>query len=188
MRINFEYVTALQYEVKALQAKIKAYESGEAYRTQREEYEKRLREKDRIIKAQKEEIFRSHQETVTVRNNWMQVFEDLEKEYKKTLKKGMAGKAQMLERALKAEAERDRWHNKWKEQQAALYAALTETEELKESNRKLTAQINRDFENSSIPSSMQGPKRKKIPNTREKQDAGPETSRGIKDTAAENMC
>ena len=61
-------------------------------------------------------------------------------------------------------------------------------EKLKESNRKLTAQINCDFENSSIPSSMQGPKRKKIPNTREKQDAGPETSRGIKDTAAENMC
>ena len=117
MRINFEYVTALQYEVKALQVKIKAYESGEAYRTQREEYEKRLREKDRIIKAQKEEIFRLHREIITVRDNWMQVFEDLEKEHKKALKKEMADKARMLERTLKAEAERDRWHNKWKEQQ-----------------------------------------------------------------------
>ena len=168
MRINFEYVTALQYEVKALRAKIKAYESGEAYRSLQEEYEKRLREKDRIIEAQKKEISRSHQETITVRNNWMQVFEDLEKEHNKALKKAMAGKNQLLERTRKAEAERDKWHDKWKEQQAALYASQTEAEELKELIRKLTAQVNRDFENSSIPSSMQGPHRKKIPNTRVK--------------------
>lgn len=173
MKINFEYATALQYEVKALRARIKAYESGEAYRAQREEYEKKLREKDCIIKAQKKEISRSHQETVTVRNNWMQVFEDLEKEHKKALEKEKAEKKRLIERALKAEAERDRWHDKWKEQQAALYAAQTEAEELKELNRKLTAQVNRDFENSSIPSSMQGPKRKKIPNIRSKTERRP---------------
>lgn len=173
MKINFEYVTALQYEVKALQAKIKAYESGEAYRIQREEYEKKLREKDRIIRSQKEEIFRLHQEIVTVRKNWMQVFEDLEKEHKKALSKEKAGRTRMMARALKAEADRDKWHDKWKEQQAALYAALTEAEELKELNRKLTAQVNRDFENSSIPSSMQGAKRKKIPNTRVKTERKP---------------
>lgn len=28
MKINFEYFTALQYEVKALRAQVKAYESG----------------------------------------------------------------------------------------------------------------------------------------------------------------
>ena len=173
MRINFEYVTALQYEVKALRAKLKAYESSEAYRIQREEYEKKLREKDRIIKSQKEEIFRSHMETITVRKNWMQVFEDLEKEHKKALSKEKTGRTRMMERVLKAEAECGRWHDKWKEQQAALYAALTEAEELKEVNRKLTAQVNRDFENSSIPSSMQGPKRKKIPNTRVKTERRP---------------
>lgn len=41
-------------------------------------------------------------------------------------------------------------------------------EELKELNRKLTARVNMDFENSSLPSSLQGPKRKKIPNSRVK--------------------
>jgi len=41
MKINFEYVTNLQYEVKALRTKLKMYESGEAYRRQQETYEKR---------------------------------------------------------------------------------------------------------------------------------------------------
>ena len=168
MKINFEYVSALQYKVKALNAQVKAYESGEAYRSMKADYERQLREKDRIIEAQKKELAASHLETVTVRNNWMQVFEDLEKEKKKELSKAAGSLSKMTKRALKAESSRDQWRDKWKHQQSALYAALTEVEELKELNKKLTAQINRDFENSSLPSSLQGPKRKKIPNSRVK--------------------
>lgn len=168
MKINFEYVSALQYKVKALNAQVKAYESGEAYRSMKADYERQLREKDRIIEAQKKELAASHLETVTVRNNWMQVFEDLEKEKKKELAKAASSLSKMIKRALKAESSRDQWRDKWKHQQSALYAALTEAEELKELNKKLTAQINRDFENSSLPSSLQGPKRKKIPNSRVK--------------------
>lgn len=77
MRINFEYVTNLQYKVKALQAKVDTYESGEAQRRQKEEYEKRLQEKDRIIESLKKELVRSRAETINVRNQWMEVFEDL---------------------------------------------------------------------------------------------------------------
>ena len=168
MKINFEYVSALQYKVKALNAQVKAYESGEAYRSMKADYERQLREKDRIIEAQKKELAASHLETITVRNNWMQVFEDLEKEKKKELVKAASSLSKMTKRALKAESSRDQWRDKWKHQQSALYAALTEAEELKELNKKLTAQINRDFENSSLPSSLQGPKRKKIPNSRVK--------------------
>ena len=72
----------------------------------------------------------------------------------------------MKKRALEAETQRDQWHDKWSRQQQFLYTVQTELEEEKEKNRKLTAQINRDFENSSIPSSKQGPGRKKIPNSR----------------------
>ena len=79
----------------------------------------------------------------------------------------------MTERAFRAEASRDQWHDKWKEQQVTLYAVQTDVEELKERNRKLTAQVNMDFENSSIPSSLQGPKRKKFPNSREKTERKP---------------
>lgn len=168
MKINFEYVSALQYEVKALRARVKAYESGEAHRSMKADYERQLKEKDRIIAAQKKELAASYQDIITMRNNWMQVFDDLEKEHKTALSKALRSLSAMTDRALKAETSRDQWHDKWKQQQSAHYAVLTELEELKELNRKLTAQINRDFENSSLPSSLQGPGRKKIANSRVK--------------------
>lgn len=173
MKINFEYVSALQYEVRALRAQVQAYKSGEAYRSMKEDYERQLREKNRIIAAQKKEIAAAHQDVINMRNNWMQVFDDMEKEHKKALSKAAHSLSEMTERAFRAEASRDQWHNKWKEQQVTLYAVQTEVEELKERNRKLTAQVNMDFENSSIPSSLQGPKRKKIPNSREKTERKP---------------
>lgn len=120
MRINFEYVTSLQYKVKALQAQVEAYESGEAYQRQKEAYEKRLREKDRIIESLKKELARSHRETITVRNQWMEVFEDLEKEHRKALSKEQQEKARMEERMIAARQGEDRWHEKWKKQQAEL--------------------------------------------------------------------
>ena len=73
---------------------------------------------------------------------------------------------------LAAEKSEDRWHEKWKEQQVQLYAVQTELEEEKEKNRKITAQVNKNFENSSIPSSMQVG-RKKIPNSRVKMGKRP---------------
>lgn len=167
MRINFEYMTNLQYKVKALQAQVDAFQSGEAYLRQKEEYEKRLREKDRIIAALKKELGRSHAETVTMRDRWMEVFEDLEKEHRKAMSKEQKKTARMEQRMLAAEKSEDRWHEKWKEQQVQLYAVQTELEEEKEKNRKITAQVNKNFENSSIPSSMQVG-RKKIPNSRVK--------------------
>ena len=156
MRINFEYMTNLQYKVKALQHRWDAFQSGEAYLRQKEEYEKRLREKDRIIAALKKELGRSHAETITMRDRWMEVFEDLEKEHRKAMSKEQKKTARMEQRILAAEKSEDRWHEKWKKQQVQLYAVWTELEEEKEKNRKLTAQVNKDFENSSIPSSMQG--------------------------------
>ncbi|MDO5346635.1 MAG: hypothetical protein Q4E91_12955 [Lachnospiraceae bacterium] len=152
MKINFEYVTNLQYEVKALRTKLKMYESGEAYRRQQETYEKRLKEKDCIIASLKKELAESHLETVTVRNNWMQVFDDMEKEHKKALSREQHKNVRMENRALKAE--RDQWHDKWSRKQAEVYSALTELEEEKQKNCRLTAQVNRNFENSSIPSSV----------------------------------
>lgn len=168
MKINFEYFTALQYEVKALRAQVKAYESGEAFRRQQDAYEKRLREKDRIIKALKKELADARKETVTVRNNWMQVFEDMEKEHRTELEREQRNTSRMTKRAQGAEAKWDEWRNKWRAKQQELYDVKTELEKQKELNKKLTAQVNMDFENSSVPSSMQGPGRKKIPNSRVK--------------------
>lgn len=168
MRINFEYVTNLQYKVKALQAKLEAYGSGEAYQHQKEAYESRLQEKDRIIESLKKELARSHAETITVRNQWMEVFEDLEKEHRKALSQEQQKNARMEKRMLEAQKREDQRHEKWKEQQAKFCTVQTELEAEREKNRKLTAQVNKDFENSSTPSSMQGMRRRKIPNSRVK--------------------
>lgn len=166
MRINFEYVTNLQYEIRALRARIEAFESGEEYVRLKTYYEKRLKEEEREKRALRRELAASRAETVTVRNNWMQVFEDMEKEQKKALNRERKALEKMCLRAQKAEAGEDKWHRKWREQQAELYAVQAELEEVKGRNRKLTAQVNRDFETSSVPSSMQACGRKKIPNSR----------------------
>ena len=73
------------------------------------------------------------------------------------------------------------------EQRRELYEVKTELEEEKGKNLKLTAQINRDYENSSKPSS-QSPNHKKISNSREKSGRRPgghlghKGHAGIKDT------
>ena len=129
MRSDFEYVTNLQYKIKALEARLRLFESGEAYCRQRETYEKQLQEKDRIILSLQKELAEAHRETVTVRNNWLQVFEDMEKA------------AQMEKRALKVEKAWTKLHDKYVQKQKEYYAVLTELEEEKEKNQKLTARL-----------------------------------------------
>ena len=55
----------------------------------------------------------------------------------------------MTKRAQEAEAKRDEWRKKWRTKQQEVYAVQTELESQKELNKKLTAQVNKDFENSS---------------------------------------
>lgn len=60
----------------------------------------------------------------------------------------------MEKRALKAEQGRDAALDKVKQQRLDLYALGTELEDGKGKNLKLRAQLNRDYENSSLPSSQ----------------------------------
>ena len=73
----------------------------------------------------------------------------------------------MEKRALDAEKQRDDALDKAKEIRLQYYETAAELEEERGKNLKLRAQINRDYENSSIPSSK-SIKRKKIANSREK--------------------
>lgn len=168
MKISFEYATNLQYKVKALMAKVQSYESGEAYVRLKKLLETVRKEKDRIITALKKELEEAHRENIRMRDCWMQVLEDMEKGHKKAMEAERKKTARMEQRALTAESDRDHWKDKWRDQQTSLYDAQTKLEEEKEKNRKLTAQVNRDFENSSIPSSMQTIRKKRIVNSRER--------------------
>ena len=73
----------------------------------------------------------------------------------------------MEKRALLAEKQRDDALDKAKEFRLKFYETAAELEEEQGKNLKLHAQINRDYENSSIPS-PKAIRRKKIANSREK--------------------
>ena len=86
MKISFEYATQLQYENKALRERIRLLESGEAYIRLKKEYERLLEEKDREIRKLKAELDDSRRQSARNRENWFQVYEDMEKEKKKEIR------------------------------------------------------------------------------------------------------
>jgi len=175
----FEYITNLQYKVKALNARVVAFESGEKYTAMKESFVRQLSEKERENRRLKAELADANARTVTVRQYWSQVFDDMEKEHKKELERKKQ-KIRMLEKELLAmqnmlAAEKD----KCREKVGELYQAKTELEDERDKNLKLKAQINRDYENSSIPSSLK-PNHKKITNNREKTGKKPGGQAGHK--------
>ena len=167
MDIHFEYITNLQYKVKTLTAQLKAFETGEKYITMKSELRTQLSAKDREIKSLKLELADAHCQTVTVRKSWMQVIEDVEKEHDKALQVKNRIIKSLEERAQRAERLLDEHKCKLRDKNKELYQVKVELEDEKGKVLKLRAQINRDYENSSNPSSLK-PNHKKIENNREK--------------------
>ena len=145
----YDMFTRLQYKVKALKAENAAFKSGDKYRQMEDQHKKDNAYNARIIAGQKKEIADAHKETITVRNIWMDMVEEMDK----TIEKQKSIIRDLEDTVRKEKAEK--------------YEALVALEEEREKNRKLQAQLNRDYENSSKPSSM-SPNHKKISNNREK--------------------
>lgn len=172
MNRSFEYITTLEYRLKAANAQILAFKSGEEYIRMQEEYLKELRFLEQKIRKLEDELSRAHSETVSVRNQWFEIFEDLQKECARKLSALRKESEQMEKRAIKAEKQRDDALDKVTQQRHKIYALETALEEEKGRNLKLRAQISRDYENSSIPSSKTL-HHKKISNSREKSGRKP---------------
>ena len=164
---SFEIITSLQYQLKAAQALVRAFQSGKKYLDMKEEHRRGVRALRMEIKKLKAELAQALRDMARMREHWFEVFEDLEKEHKKELEEAGKEVRRMEERALKAEGQRDEALSKVTEQRREIYRMGAELEEEKGKNKKLTAQLNRDYENSSIPSSL-SKKRKQVPNSREK--------------------
>ena len=154
MKSAFEFVSRLQYKVKALTEELAAFKSGEKYIQMEEAHRRDNAYHARIIKELKRELADAHKEVVTVRNIWTEMLETAEKTISKLVEE-----MKQLQESLRQE-------------KAEKYKALVALEEEREKNRKLSAQLNRDFQNSSKPSSMD-PNHKKIPNNREKTERKP---------------
>lgn len=168
MRINFESFSALQYRNKALFRQVEEFKSGEKYIKMEADYKKLLRFHSQEMKRMKQELAKAHSETVTVRRYWGEVMDDLDKEHQAEVSRLLAKIKRLEKENLGLARQRDAAKDKIKERTQQYYDAAAQLEEEREKNKKLTAQLNKDFENSSIPSSKQKAGKKRIPNSREK--------------------
>ena len=163
---GFEYYSGLQYRVKAQAGIIREFESGERYLKLKEKQEAVIRERDRKIRRLEKELAEARQEILHVRKLWFESEDDLEASYEKIVAEKDRMIKQLREEKLEMARQRDAALDKCREKQQEIYRLGTRLEEAEGQNKKLTAQINKDFENSSLPSSLQGPRKKKIPNSR----------------------
>ena len=163
---TYDYIT-LMCRLKAAQARNKELESGERYIQLKELHQKDCRTYEHKIRTLETAVTDAHKETIRVRNYWFQVLEDMLLEFEAMQKKADQKLREMEKRALFAEKQREDALDKVKELQVKFYETASKLEEELGKNLKLRAQINRDYENSSIPSSKTI-KHKKITNSREK--------------------
>lgn len=166
MNTASDFIWYLKFKITNLEQELGAYKSGSKIKKLREDYEAVIRTKDAEIKRLKDEVAKAHAETVTVRKYWNEIFDDVDRERKRDVLKAQAETKCMEKRAAAAEKKQEELKEKLKDERREKYAIGAELEETKGLNQKLAAQVNRDFQNSSIPSSKQGPGRKKIPNSR----------------------
>ena len=167
MRISFERVTTLQYELKAAQRQLASFQSGQKFVTMKKEHEKECRRLERQIKSLQEELHRLRLEQLYARQQWFESTDDMQAGYERQIRTFQAENARLYERSIKAEAQRDAAYDKITEMRREKYQLAAELEEEKGKNQKLIAQISKDFENSSLPSSARSIRKKKIPNNRE---------------------
>ena len=165
-------MNTLECRLKAAIHKIADFESGDAY-------VQLLKSKNEIVSHYLKEIRNLERalaeariETVKVRDMWFETFEEIEKEHEKAIGSLQKKLDQMEKRALAAEAARDKALDDLTAAHRKYYEIATELEDEKGRNLKLHAQINRDYENSSIPSSR-SVNHKKISNSREKSGRKP---------------
>ena len=163
---TYDYIT-LMCRLKAAQTRNKELESGERYVKLKELHQKDCRDYEHKILELQTELVEAHKETIRVRNYWFQVLEDMLLEFEAMQKKAERKLKEMEKRVLFAEKQRDDALDKVKELRLQFYKTAARLEEEQGKNLKLRAQINRDYENSSIPSSKVL-RRKKITNSREK--------------------
>lgn len=182
---SFETITVLQYRLKAAQEELAAFQSGEKYIRMEKQHLTQVRALERRIAKLEAAVAKEHSHAITIRNQWFEIFEQLQKECDRMVAEAVKKADMMEKRAIRAEKQRDIALEKVTSQRRELYKVKTELDDEKQKVQKLTAQINRNYENSSIPSSK-SIARKKISNSREKQEGNPVDSQDTGGTAERN--
>ena len=175
---SFETITVLQYRLKEAQEELAAFQSGEKYIRMEKQHLTQVRALERRIAKLEAAVAKEHSHAITIRNQWFEIFEQLQKECDRMVAEAVKKADMMEKRAIRAERQRDTALEKVTFQRRELYKVKTELDDEKQKVQKLTAQINRNYENSSIPSSK-SIARKKISNSREKTGRKPGGQPGL---------
>lgn len=168
-----DYIWDLKLQNRCLKNQLNAFRNGHAYQLLLRFVDHVTRKKNAEIKALNRKLATAINETISSRKAWSDIFDDIERERKKERESWNREKIRLEERNLTVERQRDTAKDEAKEWRHKYYEQSAEIERLQGENKKLTAQINKDFQNSSIPSSQQGSGRKKIPNSRGKSERKP---------------
>ena len=159
--------TSLSYQLQAARRELADFRSGDIYQKLRADYEGIIRERNLTIKKlQKErDAFSFSRREIT--RQWMDVLEDLQKEHEKETRKLKKTIAELLDIIVSLKNRNGELDEKRKKALSDYYETAGKLEEAQGIVIKLTAQVNHNYENSSMPSSK-CVGRKKITNNREK--------------------
>lgn len=159
--------TSLSYQLKAARRQLASFQSGEAYTKLRADYEKIIRSQNLTIKKLKKERDDFSFSRKEITRQWMDVLEDVHKEHEKEIRKLKKAIAELLDIVASLKNLNAELDEKRKKALADYYEAAVKLEDAQGLIVKLTAQVNHNYENSSLPSSK-CIDRKKITNNREK--------------------
>lgn len=170
-------ITSLSYQLQAARRELADFRSGEIYRKLRADYEGSIRELNLTVKKlQKErDDFSFSRKEIT--RQWLDVLDDVQKEYEKEIEKLKKTITELLDMILSLKNRNAELDKKRKKALSDYYETAVKLEEAQGLIIKLTAQVNHNYENSSLPSSK-CVGRKKITNNREKTGKTPGAQAG----------
>lgn len=163
----------LALKVRAQAARIAELEGGAAIAAEVELRRRLQRGYEARVRSLERDLRERERENSRMIDAWFEVFEQVAAERDEAVANAMRAASAQEERALRAERRADELRDELLALGARMRGLEAELEEARGQVAKLTAQVNRDFENSSVPSSMQPAGRKRVPNTREATGRGP---------------
>ena len=104
---SFETITVLQYRLKAAQEELAAFQSGEKYIRMEKQHLTQVRALERRIAKLEAAVAKEHSHAITIRNQWFEIFEQLQKECDRMVAEAVKKADMMEKRAIRAEKQRD---------------------------------------------------------------------------------
>ena len=169
--------TSLSHQLRAARQELASFREGGAYVKLRRDYEGIIRDLNQTIKElQKErDDFSFSRKEIT--RQWMDVLEDVQKEHEKEVEKLKKVIVELMDIVASLKNRNAELDEKRKKALNDYYKTAAKLEDAQGLILKLTAQVNHNYENSSMPSSK-CIDRKKITNNREKTGKKPGAQAG----------